>query len=384
MHKIRESSILRSMIKRTLQPVITERLGRGKVIVLVGARQVGKTTLTQELLKKYKPARVLVYNGDNLEAQKLSKLESSEIKLLVEGHDCLLIDEAHKVNRIGDITKSLVDEFGDKLQIILTGSSTINLVDRTTEALTGRKRLFKLFPISAGELGLSNADLLSELKKILIYGLYPEVVNETRAQAKQEALLEITESSLYRDVLDVTGTRASGDLVALLRYLANNIGQTLSINEASLRLSIDRRTIDRYIELLAKSFVVFPLLPYSRKGSLRRSYKIYFWDVGVRNALAEDFSSLDTRADRDMLWQNFVIAERLKQVSYTQQLKQHYFWRSYDGAEVDLVEVVASKLHGYRISYDKRKLRQSRLFNQLNPVSQTLITPYNFSKDLLG
>ena len=372
------------MIKRSLEPIIAKRLGRGKVIVLVGARQVGKTTLTNKLLKQYKTAKTLIYNGDNLEAQRLSKLDSSEIKLLVEGYDCLLIDEAHKVNRIGDITKSLVDEFGTKLQIILTGSSTINLVDRTTESLTGRKRLFKLFPISVKELGLSGARLLSELKNILLYGLYPEVVTETGAQAKQEALLEITESSLYRDVLDVTGTRASADLVALLRYLANNIGNTLSVNEASLRLSIDRRTIDRYIELLSKSFVVFPLLPYSRKGSLRRSYKVYFWDVGIRNALAGDFSPLDSRADRLALWQNFVIAERLKQVNYQQQLKQHYFWRSYDGAEVDLVEVLASQIHGYRISYDNRKLRQSRLFNDLKPVSQTLVTPYNFSKDFLG
>ena len=368
------------MIKRSLETEIVSRLGKGKVIVLVGARQVGKTTLTQQLLKQYPADKIVIYNGDNLEAQKLSKMDSSQIKSLVLGHDCLMIDEAHKVNRIGDITKSLVDEFGDKLQIILTGSSTINLVDRTSESLTGRKRLFKLFPISVEELGLKGPELLANLNDILLYGLYPEVVNETGAKAKQEALLEITESSLYRDVLDVTGTRASGDLVALLRYLANNIGSNLSINEASLRLSIDRRTIDRYIELLTKSFVVFPLMPYSRQGSISRAYKVYFWDVGVRNALAEDFSQIDLRSDRGAVWQNFVIAERLKQINYQKRLVQSYFWRSYDGAEMDLVEVVAQKLHGYRISYGARHLRQSQVFNNLKPASQTLVTPHSFSQ----
>ena len=366
------------MIKRKLETEIAQRLGKGKVIVLVGARQVGKTTLAQKLLAGYPKARILMYNGDNLEAQKLSKMESGQIKSLVAGYDCLLVDEAHKVNRIGDITKSLVDDFADKLQIILTGSSTINLVDKTTESLTGRKRMFKLFPISVEELGLRGKDFLDNLNDLLTYGLYPEVVNETGVRAKQDALLEIAESSLYRDVLDVTGTRASGDLVALLRYLAKNIGTNLSINEASLRLSIDRRTIDRYIELLTKSFVVFPLMPYSRKGSIRRSYKVYFWDVGVRNALAEDFSQVDLRPDRNALWQNFVIAERLKQINYQQELVQSHFWRSYDGAEIDLVELQAQALTGYKLSYDQMQMRKSQAFSSLEPTSLSLVTPDNF------
>ena len=372
------------MITRYLQQQIESRLNKGKVIILVGARQVGKTTLTKELLKRYAPDKVATYNGDNLEAQKLSKMASPQIKSLVAGYDCLLIDEAHKINRVGDIIKSLVDELGDRLQIILTGSSTINLIDSTTEPLTGRKRVFELYPISLGELGLSPLELGDRLPDILRFGLYPEVVNEDNAADKQEALMELAESSIYRDVLDVTGARASGDLVALLRYLAQNIGQTLSVNEASIKLSIDRRTIDRYIELLAKSYVVFPLYPYSKSGSISRAYKVYFWDVGIRNALAEDLTDVELRQDRNALWQNFCIAERLKQVRYDRSVCHHYFWRSYDGTEVDLIEVTGQSMKGFRFSYEEKNLRRSTVFQSMNPQSEEIISLANLNRsDLL-
>ena len=366
------------MIKRQLQTKIESHLNRGKVIILTGARQVGKTTLTKELLKHYEPSATIIYNGDNLEAQKLSKMESGQIRSLVAGAACLLIDEAHKINRIGDIVKSLVDEFGDRLQIILTGSSTINLIDSTTEALTGRKRVFELFPISLAELDLAPTQLASHLATILRFGLYPEVVNEESPADKQEALLELAESSIYRDVLDVTGARASGDLVALLRYLATNIGKTLSVNEASLKLSIDRRTIDRYVELLSKSYVVFSLYPHSQRGSIRRAYKVYFWDVGIRNALAEDLSAVELRSDRDAIWQNFCIAERLKKVKYERLLRHHYFWRSYDGTEVDLIETTGQKMRGFRLSYEAKNLRSSQVFRNMNPQGEEIVSLANF------
>ncbi|MCY4011053.1 MAG: AAA family ATPase [Candidatus Saccharibacteria bacterium] len=366
------------MIQRFITSQIADRLGRGKVIIVTGARQVGKTTLTQELLKQYSPDKILVFNGDNLEAQKLSKMSSNQIKAMITGYDCLLIDEAHKINRIGDIVKSLVDELGSSLQIILTGSSTINLIDNTKEPLTGRKRVFELFPISIGEMNLKPPELQQELDTILRFGLYPEIVNEISFQDKQEALLELAQSSIYRDVLDITGTRAFGDLVALLRYLAQNIGQTLSINEASSKLSIDRRTIDRYINLLIKSYVVFSLYPYSKRGSISRAYKVYFWDIGIRNALAEDLTEVNLRQDRHVIWQNFCIAERLKQIKYQRILSHHYFWKSYDGAEVDLVELIGQDLYGFRFSYETKNLRPSTVFQTLNPKSQEIINAQNF------
>ena len=350
------------MISRYIESEIKTRLNRGKVIILTGARQVGKTTLTDKLLEEYPVAKTVSFNGDNLEAQKLSRMSSDQIRAKVEGQQCLLIDEAHKINRIGDITKSLVDELGDKLQIILTGSSTINLIDQTSESLTGRKRVFELYPIAIGELGYNPDELTAALPLILQFGLYPEVVNEAAPGDKKEALWELAQSSIYRDVLDVTGTRASGDLVALLRYLATNIGQTLSVNEASTQLSIDRRTIDRYIELLTKSYIVFPLYPYSQRGSISRAYKVYFWDVGIRNALADDLTGLDDRPDVEAIWQNFVIAEYLKRSQYLRQLGRHYFWRSYDGTEVDLVEISGQKLSGYRTGYYPGNKRPSPVF----------------------
>ena len=195
--------------------------------------------------------------------------------------------------------------------------------------------------------------------------------------------MELAESSIYRDVLDVTGARASGDLVALLRYLAQKIGQTLSVNEASTKLGIDRRTIDRYIQLLEKSYVVFCLYPYSKKGSIRRAYKVYFWDVGIRNALAEDLTEVELRNDRDALWQNFCISERLKQARYQRMVGHHYFWRSYDGAEVDLIEVVGQKLKGFRFSYEAKMLRASNVFQEMNPESEEIINIDNFSQSSL-
>lgn len=371
------------MISRFIETQIKRRLDQGKVIVLTGARQVGKTTLTTKLLENYPAAKTLIFNGDNLEAQKLSRMSSDQIRAKVLDHQCLLIDEAHKINRIGDITKSLVDEFGPDLQIILTGSSTINLIDQTSESLTGRKRVFELYPIAVGELGYSPDELSSALPLILQFGLYPEVVNEKFAADKKEALWELAQSSIYRDVLDVTGARASGDLVALLRYLATNIGQTLSVNEASKRLSIDRRTIDRYVELLTKSYIVFPLYPYSQRGSISRAYKVYFWDVGIRNALADDLTPIADRPDLEAIWQNFVIAEYLKRSAYLRRVGRHYFWRSYDGTEVDLVEVSGQKLAGYRTAYYPVNIRSSAVFKQLKPVAEELITPDNLADSLL-
>lgn len=371
------------MITRFLQPQIEARLGKGKVLILVGARQVGKTTLTQELLQHYDSQKTVVYNGDNLEAQKLSKMDSGQIKALVAGADCLLIDEAHKISRIGDIVKSLTDDRGSSLQIILTGSSTINLIDSTHEPLTGRKRIFEMFPISLNELAYNPSQLAAQWENVLRFGLYPEVVNEEGMIDKQEALVELAQSSIYRDVLDVTGVRASGDLVALLRYLARNIGQTLSVNEASVKLSIDRRTIDRYIELLEKSYLVFTLHPYSKRGSISRAYKVYFWDIGIRNALAEDLTEVSLRNDRDLIWQNFCIAERLKQVRYGRQLIHSYFWRSYDGAEVPLVEVMGQEITGLRFSYESRTLRKSAAFSALRPRSEEVVNLGNFSRSSL-
>ena len=359
------------MVERYLKSRIKRQLWKGKVIVLVGARQVGKTTLVEEIFRDQKQSpKTVTFNGDDLEAQKLSKMDSGQIKKAIGGAELLLIDEAHKINRIGDIVKSLVDDYGQDLQIVLTGSSTINLIDKTAESLTGRKRVFELHPITLSELPINIPEIRESLDQILLYGLYPEVINASDPEDKKDALVELAQSSVYRDVLDVTGIRASGDLVALLRYLANNIGQTLSINEASSKLSIDRRTIDRYIELLAKSYIVFPLQPHSKRGSISRAYKVYFWDVGIRNALAEDLTPIDQRPDIEALWQNFIIAEYLKQASYQKKLAQFYFWKSYDGTEMDLIKIEGQQLTGYKISYQPKHQRTSQVFQSMNPIAE--------------
>ena len=299
------------MFKRNLKEPIEKRLGKGKAIIIIGARQVGKTTLTKELIKPYDRNSVLILNGDTLEAQRLSKQDFPTLMERFGKYDCVLIDEAHKINRIGDIAKSIIDEFGKDMQLIMTGSSTVNLIDKTSEPLTGRKRVFELYPISLDEYLGPRDDLdEEEFEMLLRYGMYPEVLNGEDELDKQDAIMELAESTLYRDILDVTGARASGDLVALLRYLAQNSAVRVNINDASKTLHIDRRHIEKYIDLLIKSFIIFPIFPITKGGNtrtVRKAYKIYFWDVGVRNALLGDFSPTHERPDAEQLWQNFVI-----------------------------------------------------------------------------
>lgn len=358
------------MLDRQLLPRIDSRLDKGKVIILLGARQVGKTTLIKQLVGRYPTSSVLMLNGDDFEIQQLSKKTKDTIRQMVSGYKCVVVDEAHKVNRIGDIIKSLVDDLGAKVQFILTGSSSVNLLDQTSEPLTGRKRVFELFSFDLKEAPPQ------DLESRIIYGDYPEVYNADNPSDKQDAILELAESSLYRDVLDVTGARASGDLVALLVFLAQNIGQTISLNNIHTTLGIDRRTIDRYIDLLAKSYIVFPLMPYSKsQQSIRRSYKVYFWDTGVRNALLRDFRPLEARSDFKMLWQNYGISQRLKAAKHQGSLHSWYYWRSYDGAEIDLVESRPQGLVAYRLADDKQTLRSSKVFSALNPVQTIVVRP---------
>lgn len=333
------------MYKRLIEEHIRRDFFGGKVIVVVGARQVGKTTLIRTLLQEYKQEEIVSFNGDDpsdrilLEEASLTKL-----KELVGNKKILFLDEAQKIIKVGDILKLMVDEFGGEKQIIVTGSASINLLDMTSEPLTGRKFVYHLFPLSFEEIYEDNVLELSRgLEQRMIFGFYPEVVKAFGNQDKKRVLRELT--SIINSSL----------IYSLLKALALQVGSEVSYSELSSLLGIDIKTVARYVDLLEKSFVVFRLGSYSsnRRREISRNKKIYFYDNGVRNAVLENFTDLSNRDDTGRLWENLLISERQKYKGYHNIFGRSYFWRTYDGAEVDLVEEREGKLFGFEIKYKK-------------------------------
>lgn len=345
------------MYKRLIEEHIRRDFFGGKVIVVVGARQVGKTTLIRTLLQEYKQEEIVSFNGDDpsdrilLEEASLTKL-----KELVGNKKILFLDEAQKIIKVGDILKLMVDEFGGEKQIIVTGSASINLLDMTSEPLTGRKFVYHLFPLSFEEIYEDNVlELSRELEQRMIFGFYPEVVKAFGNQDKERVLRELTSSYLYKDILEFQEIKNSSLIYSLLKALALQVGSEVSYSELSSLLGIDIKTVARYVDLLEKSFVVFRLGSYSsnRRREISKNKKIYFYDNGVRNAVLENFTDLSNRDDTGRLWENLLISERQKYKGYHNIFGRSYFWRTYDGAEVDLVEEREGKLFGFEIKYKK-------------------------------
>ena len=344
-------------IKRLHQKNIAQDLAQSnKVLVIYGARQVGKTTLVRELMRNYS-GKVLEINADNqpfLEA--LSSRNLEQLKGLVQGYDLLFIDEAQRVPDIGINLKLLHDQLPE-LKILVTGSSTLDLANRVKEPLTGRTWTFQLYPISAEEWaahqGANDAEVALRLEEWLVYGLYPEVLNIGNHQKKQRYLQELTQSYLYKDILTLANIRYPEKLRQLLKLLAWQTGNLVSINELANTLQINRDAVQHYLDLLEKSFVIFRLGGFSRnlRKEMTKMGKIYFYDLGVRNALIENFSSLSTRMDTGQLWENFLITERLKTSAYHFHYANRYFWRTQTGAELDYVEDFGGQLHGYEFKW---------------------------------
>ncbi len=345
------------MYKRLVEEKIKKDFFGGKVIVVVGARQVGKTTLIKTLLQASNLESILSLNADNPSDRSLLEgADLAKLKEMIGERKILFIDEAQKVKDVGDVLKLLVDYYGKEKQIVVTGSASINLLDMTSEPLTGRKFVYNLFPLSFEELyGGDNLELERGLEQRMIYGSYPEVVNVSGVNNKERVLRELTSSYLYKDILEFQEIKNSSLIYSLLKALALQVGSEVSYSELSSLLGIDLKTVVRYIDLLEKSFVVFRLGSYSnnRRREIVKNKKVYFYDNGVRNAVLENFTDLDRRDDVGRLWENLLISERQKYRSYHEIFGKAYFWRTYDGAEVDWVEERDGKLFGFEIKYKK-------------------------------
>ena len=367
------------MINRFLQPQLESMLGSHKAIIVMGARQVGKSTLLQLLLGQRQD--VLWLNGDNNDVQTLFTAISAErIHSLMGTKRVLVIDEAQRIPNIGLQLKIIIDQLSD-VQVIATGSSSFELASKVNEPLTGRKREFKLFPLTFNEM-VEHSSLIEELRLIphrLVYGYYPEVV----ANPGQEAniLKELTDSYLYRDILTLDKVTKSDKLVLLLKALAMQIGSQVSYNELSGLVGIDAKTIERYITVLEQSYIIFRLGSFSRnlRNELKFSKKIYFWDMGIRNAVIGNFSLAETRSDIGAMWENFAIAERMKQINYRHPFAQSYFWRTKQQTEIDYIEELDGSLRAFEFKWNERKsLRCPLAFSNAYPdASFSAITPSN-------
>lgn len=345
------------MITRLIENSINKNLFKGKTIILYGARQVGKTTLAKKILGKYKEhGRYLNCEYLSVE-QNLSEPEPEKLKAYLGNYKLIVLDEAQNISNIGKILKILTDALPE-IQIIATGSSSFEIANKTSEAMTGRVLHHTLYPFSVIEVK-NLTDWMtteSQFEKLLIYGSYPEIYLSNDEDAQQK-LIELTSQYLFRDIFKFEGIKKSGLIKNLVVALALQVGNQVSCNELGQTLGVSHITIQKYLDILEQSFVIFKLCSFSRnlRKELSKSFKIYFYDNGIRNAVINNFNKLSIRNDTGALWENFCISERIKSNGNSNRNVNRYFWRTTDQKEIDYVEELNGKISGYEIKYSKTK-----------------------------
>ena len=346
-------------IERDLKAVLDSKIGKGKVLLLIGPRQVGKTTLLKNILTSISSEKkVQFWNCDESNVRQfLSEANSAKLKSFVGNSDFIVIDEAQRVKDIGLTIKLLHDSFPN-VQLAVTGSSSLDLSNSINEPLTGRKFEYNLFPFSTNEL-VNHTSMLEEmrlLKNRLVYGFYPDVVNNPGEE--KEILTNIVNSYLYKDVFEFQDIRKSSVIEKLVQALALQVGSEVSFNELGNLLGIDTVTVQRYVDLLEKAYVIFHIRSFSRnvRNELKKSIKIYFYDNGVRNSVISNFSPVELRSDIGALWENFLISERIKNNAYHNKHAKYYFWRTTQKQEIDFIEEVDQNLFAYEFKYNPKKV----------------------------
>ena len=369
------------MFFRKLQPIIESHFFQGKAIVVVGPRQVGKTTLLKMLLKD-RPEKSRWLDCDDPAVRALFGAQgAADLPSVIADSQFVVIDEAQRVPDIGLVLKRIIDHHPN-VQLLVTGSSSLELTSAVNEPLTGRKFEFRMFPISMPEIELNEGLIAakSSLEQRLIFGSYPDVINHP-GDAK-ERLIGLADSYLYKDILSLEGLKRPALLNKLLVALALQLGQEVSYNKLAQLLGVDHKTIEKYIDLLEKSFVLFRLRGLSRnlRNELKKAKKIYFTDVGIRNAILRNFAPLTLRQDVGALWENFYICERLKSNQYKLRFVNSYFWRTTDKQEIDYIEESDGQFLLHEVKYSpKAKATFPETFLMTYPVREkVVVTPENY------
>lgn len=373
------------LIKRAIESRIKSRLFKGKAIILYGPRQSGKTTLIENITSEYSDS-TLFLDGDEPDVRELLfGINSSRLKAIIGKNRLVVIDEAQRIPGIG-LTMKLITDKIKNIQLIATGSSSFELADKTNEPLTGRKFEFQLYPITFEEL-TAEFGLLEERRMLnhrLIFGSYPEII--TNMGDEKELLRLLAESYLYRDLLMLEGIKKPLLLEKIIRALALQLGSEVSFNEIARLVGANTRTVEKYINLLGKAYVVFQLPSFSRnvRNEIRKSKKIYFYDNGIRNAVLGNYSSLESRTDTGALWENYLISERIKLLSNSGNFSRSYFWRTTSQQEIDYLEEDDSQLKAWEFKWNKKaKYLQPKAFTRAYQETEiVLITPVNYDEFL--
>ena len=370
------------MISRLLQKTIESRLFAGKAIIVIGARQVGKSTLFKLILEN-QDYKALLLNCDEPEVRDmLSNINTAELRLLIADNRIVVIDEAQRVENIGMTLKLITDNFPD-VQLLVTGSSSFELQDKLNEPLTGRKYEYHLYPISTAELMASNGLLgvKQTLEQRLVYGSYPDILNH--ADDAKELLMNLAGSYLYKDLLTLESVRRPVLLGKLLTALALQVCSEVSYNELAQTVGTDNKTIEKYIDLLEKCYIVFRLNGFNRnlRTELKKSKKIYFFDNGIRNAILQNFAPLSLRQDAGALWENFIISERIKRNHYLGRYVNSYFWRTTQQQEIDYVEECDGQFSIFEMKWNPRRANTqfpSSFLTAYDVKEKAVVTPENW------
>jgi len=363
------------MIIRGLETTLEERFHNGKALIVLGPRQTGKTTLMRMMAGKQSESYLWLDCDEPDVRQRLTNVNSAQLKRLLGDYKLVFVDEAQRVENIGLTLKLITDNIPD-IQLIVSGSSAIELSGNINETLTGRKYECILFPLSISELCSHHGNLNESrlLETRMIYGMYPDVVNH--AGKEPEILKELVNSYLYKDILLFREVRKPHILPKLLQLIALQVGSEVSTFELSRNLELDKDTVERYIDLLEKSYIIFRLSSFSRnvRTEINKGKKIYFYDNGIRNALISNFNALALRSDTVALWENFLVAERLKQNAYRNPLVNNYFWRTTMQQEIDYIEEHSGKLFAYEFKWNaNKKAKIPQTFTNGYPNSETMI-----------
>lgn len=377
------------MIARLIENKIREALEQKKVVTVLGPRQAGKSTLAG-IVAESESKRILELNGDDSDVRTMfESTDETRIRTLIGNNDFLLVDEAQKIINVGNMLKIIADRIPD-IKVIATGSSSFKLAKAVNESLTGRKREFRLYPLSFKEMA-GHTSLLEESRLVshrMIYGYYPEVAS--RPGNEKETLKELIDSYLYKDVLEENSIGRPDRLVKLLQALAFQIGSTVSSNELAGLVGIDAKTVDRYIDILEKNFIIFTLPSYAgnQRNELKFSRKLYFWDLGIRNGVIGNMAPLELRPPEEAghLWENFLVSERIKRNDYAgRTFVRHYFWRTQQKKEVDLIEIEDGRMSAFEFKWKSGKtVTAPRQFSSIYSDAEfRCITPSEIGEFLL-